>query len=307
MEDIQGVENTEVESQVEGEAPPQQEVNELAYEKGVSLSDKLKQNPNLSDDQISDLDKLDKIRYNGKVYTGAEFAKLFKQRTDNGMTLEKYKEKEKAMTEERKYISALKYDLPKLKANPALIDEFKRVYPAEYHDYLDLIEAKSAAAQSAEQPAAAQSVEQKQVEQQSWKQDPEFKEILKSFQEQKVEAARTQVNTVFDKMAAKYPYADDSWVANRVAAEREQMRAANPGLKVDGLDEKLVEKYFKESSLGFETRAKEYNAKLFNAQKTASEKAKGPGSGGGVPGGAPKVAKSIAEATEFARQDPFFQ
>lgn len=288
------------------EAPESGAEKNLEYEKGVSLSDKIDRSPEaLSNSQIADIEKLDKIRYNGKVYSGADFAKLFTKRSEHGMRLQNYNEKLGEIAKEREFMNALKADLPQLRKHPELIDEFKRVYPAKYHDWLDVVEAKAIAQRQAVEP---ESQDKPVIEQQqnNWKQDPELKEMFETFQEQRVETARVQVNSIFDKLATKYPDADDSWVAAKVQAERAQQLQENPGQKLAGLDEKVVEKYFKEAQASFEKKAEAFAARRFNAQKAASEKSKGPGAGGGIPGGAPKVARTIKEATELALADPGF-
>ncbi len=285
----------------EGQSAPDN--NEVAYEKGVKLSEKINQDPEvLTKSQVAQLEKLEKVRYNGKVISGKELAKELKEGT---LRLSDYTKKTQEIAQERKFYDALPHDLQKLRDNPELASEFRKVYPAKFHAYLDILESKgiNAATQAVEQQDQKLDQEPQKAD---WKQDPELKEMFNSFQEQRLETARVQVNTMFDKLVAKYPDADDSWVAGRVQAEREQIRQQSPGQKLPPLDEATVEKHFKESQMAFEKRAAAWNAKRFQAQKSASDKAKGPGAGGGIPGGAPKQVRTIKEATELAMADPNF-
>lgn len=286
----------------------------LEYEKGVSLSDKLQRNPDaLTNSQIADLEKLDKVRYNGKVITGKELAKELK---DGGLRQSDYTNKSKQLAaerkvfaEERKFYEALGADLKQLRDNPDRIDEFKAIYPAKFHQYLDLVESKALAKQEAVQNKPDQAQEQKT----SLEQDPRFQEMYKHYQDQRFETAKTQVYSVFDRLAAKH-FSDlpkptalkfDRLIAADVQAERDAWMKDNPG-ETWKLDESRIEKIFQEYKKDFESSATDWNAKRFNAQKAASEKSKGPGAGGGIPGGAPKVARTIQEATELALADPGF-
>lgn len=295
------VESTEVESTESQQESPQEE---LKYDGKTGLAEKIEKNPDLlTQSQVAELEKLEKVKYNGKVLSGKELARELKE---GSLRLSDYTKKTQAIAEERKYYDNLAVDLKKLKANPALAEQFKSVYPEKYHWVLDILEAKGEqAAQAAVKQEQGQQ-ESKQSSEPSWKEDPEFKETLDFIRAQKLETATTHVNTVFDKMLTKYPHADDSWVAGAVAAEREAFKKANPGVQVPNLDEKSVEALFKKSQEEFEKKAQAWSAQRFQAQKNVSEKVKGPGSGGGVPGAAPKVARNIKEATEFALQDPSF-
>ena len=290
------IENTEIEApeveQVEADAP-----DPLENDGKESLSEKITKNPDaLSDSQISDLEKLEKVKYNGKVISGKELARELKE---GSLRLSDYTKKTQAIAEERKYYDNLSIDLPKLRANPALADQFRSVYPEKFHWVLDTLEAKGV---KVAEEAINKDLRQ-QEDKQDWKNDPELQETIEFIREQKLESAKTQVNSVFDKLQSKYPDADDGWVAGALSAQREALREANPGMKMPGLDEKAVEKLFKQSHDSFESRAQAWSARRIGAQKQANESGKGPGAGGAIPGQKPRVARSISEATEFALQD----
>jgi hypothetical protein len=121
----------EVETQeVDVESQEQESSDELKHD-GEKLSEKIDKNPDiLTNSQISELEKLEKIKYNGKVLSGKDLARELKE---GSLRLSDYTKKTQAIAEERKYYDNLAVDLQKLKANPALVDQFKSIYPQKFH------------------------------------------------------------------------------------------------------------------------------------------------------------------------------
>lgn len=289
-QDTTTADSQSTETQSTGEQDP------LAYEKGISLSDKLDKNPN-SLQQILELDKLEKFKWEGKEYTPAQLKKMAMQEADYTKKTQQIAAERKSFQETEKYNTNLYHDLQKIKANPSLVDEFKKIYPEKYHQYVDLI-AANATMNKETNPAS-----QTQSAQAEFK-DPRVDEVFDWVSEQKLQTAVVQVNATFDKLTAQYPDASEREVIGQ-AQHLLALHKQNPQ-EYKKPDEKTIEELFKasqEDRLGF---AKGYQSRLIKSQQAANAKGTGPGAGGGTPGGAPKVARTLKEASALALQDPGF-
>jgi hypothetical protein len=83
-------------------------------------------------EELIDLDSVDKFKFQGEEWTPDKLQKSFMLHKD-------YTKKTTELAKERQYIANLKADLAKVKRNPELADEFKRLYPEKFHDYLEII------------------------------------------------------------------------------------------------------------------------------------------------------------------------
>ncbi len=264
------------------------ESNDLSYEKGVSLSDKMKDNPGATLEQVLELDKLEKFKWNGKVLTPKDLKSMAMMQSD-------YTKKTQELSSERKYWDNLNFDLKNVKNNPALVEEFKKEYPEKFHGFLDFVARQDSQQASADVSHETKPQEPTQVN------DPRLEEVYKHYQEQKLELAKSKIDSLFDKMGSKYPDADEEKVLARAQLMYE-MHKKDPHNHLRP-DDKKIEELFKMEHEGFNKKLSERQSKLLNEQKKANDLGKGPGAGGGIPGQAPRMAKTIKEATEMFRSD----
>lgn len=280
------------------EVPQTENQDPLGYEKGVSLSEKIDKNPNALQ-QLVDLDKVEKFRWNGREYTRDALKKEIMLHKDYTQKTQKLSEEKKFIEERKKYDENLYHDLEKVKANPALVEEFKKIYPEFYHKLVDFLQTGETIKK--DNPAA---IDETKVEQKDL-QDPRVDEVYNWVTEQKLKTAEVEVNALFDKMSTKYPEASEREVIGQVQHLLALHRQSPRDYKKP--DDKTIEDLFKTSQEDFVKRADARHSKRFNDQKAANAKGSGPGAGGGVPGAAPKVARNIKEATALALQDPGLQ
>jgi len=256
--------------------------------------------------QILDLDSLGKFKYKGKEMTLKDLEKGFMLESD-------YRAKTMELGSQRKYLQALQHDLPKLRQDPSLIDEFKKIYPKEFHSLVDLLDNsshnnvgaaqtnQSSGAQANQTASGAQANQIRGVDGNSQYKDPRVDEVYNWVQEQRVQTATVQVNAIFDKFSAKYPEADERVIVAE-AMRLNRLHKEDPDSHAKP-DEKVIEELFKSSQEDRVKFAKTWQSKQFESQKKANERGKGPGIGGAIPGGAPKEYKTIKEAAEAFIRD----
>lgn len=220
------------------------------------------------------LDTAEKVSWKGKEYTPAQLEKLFMMQSD-------YTKSKQAIAEEKKYISNLRYDLQTVKKNPALANEFLKMYPKEYHAYLDDVMPQ----------------DWKNGSQQASNLPPEIQDKLDRFdsyiREQEVTREESNLEKVSQSMMNKYPEA----LEDVVLARAEALIGENKNLTPEVWD-----KLYKASHEFMLNKMTQKQNTTFDNQKNANQKARGIGPGGGTPGQAP-VKLSMKEATEKAIQD----
>lgn len=255
---------------------------ESEQSKPASFDEYVKQQDGLTQKQMSDileLDKFEKFKFGGKEITKKdleEWQKGYMRQTD-------YTKKTQEVSEQRKYVENIRYDLKKVLDNPSLADEFKSVYPKEYHEILDALLTKEKAAN----PEPAKEVAEQKPAQIS---DPRLDEVYNFYKEQEYKAVKVEIDRIFDSLSQKYPRANES----EVITLAQGLRA-----KGEKLDEKTYEELFKDSHAKIESLFKQWQSDQVKAQKQVNTKSKDVGAGGGVPGAAPKVAKNIKEAGDL--------
>lgn len=226
---------------------------------------------------IVDLDSVEKFRYAGREWTPKDFQGAYMMQSD-------YTKKTQALSEERKYYDNLQTDLDQVKANPQLAAEFRKVYPKNFHRYLDYVTPAQAAAEMKQTQSPGkldQAVEDR------------INRIESAFHEQKVAAVEAELDAKFKTLAAKYDFADEEAVIARAQA-------------LLGRGEKLTDKVWDSLWKSVHDRnlkiSDQRQAEKVKKQTQVNAQGKDMGSGGGTPGSAPKVARTIKEAANFARE-----
>lgn len=222
-----------------------------------------------------DLDKAEKVRWEGKEYTPDQFRKMMMFQQD-------YSRKTQSIAQTQKYYENLQYDLDAVKSNPKLASEFQKLYPKEFHKYLDNV-----------MPSDWKTGNQGEKS----NLPPEIQEKLERFEnyvkEQEVSREETKIDDITSKLAQKYPEAIEDVVLARAQALVEQGHNLTP---------ENWDKLYKTSHDFMLKKMADKQNKQFDAQKNANLKGRGIGPGGGTPGQAPRKL-SMKEATEAAIQD----
>lgn len=236
--------------------------------------------------QIAELEAMDRFKFNGKEMTAKELNSMVMARSD-------YTQKTQALAEDRKYINALKDDMPALKANPGLADKFREVYPPQYHWVLDAL-------------GIAPKAESKQSSGQAL--PPEMQEFVQRLdriegqtREKQVQAISAELDNIYGTLGKKYPYAREKEVTAAASALLDHLT------KEQGDDAQLTpahfDRLFKQShdeiSKMFDSRQSE----RMKTQKQANARGRDVGPGGGTPGAAPQRPRTLKEATALAMQE----
>lgn len=226
---------------------------------------------------LIDLEKVGKFRFEGREWTPKDFRGAFMMQAD-------YTRKTQQLAEERKYFDNLNTDLAAVKANPNLADKFREVYPAKYHAYLDYV------TQKREQQTGQQG--------QNGSVDPEFMRRFNMLESEmnarKVEAINAELDARFKVLSEKYPLADEEAAIARAQALHSK------GIQ---LTDKIWDQIWKAVSDKNEMVFKKYGASRVNQQKTANQRGRDTAPGGGIPGQAPKKPKTIKEASALALEE----
>lgn len=224
-----------------------------------------------------DIDSVERFRFNGREWTPKELKNAY-------MMHEDYTRKTQAISEERKYNEALRYDLEQVEKDPTLAEKFKQIYPEKYHAYLNYVLKNQA--QQQVQPQQQSGMDPKFVER--------FERLEKSLREKEVAAIDAELEVKFKQLSEKYPFADEE-----VAITRAQ-NLINSG---ETLDDKAWDAIWKSVHDRVQKLSTGAMSKQVNQQKQLNVKGKDTGAGGGTAGQAPRRPKSLKEATDGFIQD----
>lgn len=218
--------------------------------------------PSTEQPDILDLDSTEKFRFEGREWTPAELKKAYMMQSD-------YTRKTQELGENRKYYDNLVYDLPKVLQNPALVAEFKRVYPNQFHSLIGHLESKQQADKQGVDPEFYR----------------EFQEIKTQLRDQRVSAIEAELDHKFSTLSQKYPYADEEVVIARAQT------LLDSGQK---LSDEVWDKLWKSNH----EKISQAISKNIQSQKSANAQGKDMGSGGGIAGQAPVKHRTIKEASK---------
>lgn len=253
--DTQDTEQTDVSTETQGEAIAESDLN-----------------------QVPDLDKLEKFRFGGMELTPAELKNSYMRHAD-------YTKKTQALSEERKYYDNLSADLNAVKANPALAEEFRKIYPEKFHAYLGYVtpEEKKAIEQNASASLPKEIMDKIN----------NFEAIANKLTAAEQAANQQRVDSAIDKLNEKYPYAVEDTVINQA------LKAVEQGQKVD---DALLEKLYKANNDVMLKRFEGHYSKKVTTQVQAGSKARDVAPGGGTSTDAPVRPRSIREAARMAEE-----
>lgn len=230
---------------------------------------------------IADLSKFQKFTLDGKELT---LDQLRKERMLQADYSRKTQELAKQRQDTEKFESNVWADLEKVKRNPQLAQEFKRLYPAKYHTALRFVQQGGDPAQATQQQQGLPP----ELEERFNRYDQFIDETSRAKVEAEQQALEANLQTFETNLLKKYPKADviaAYTFAENAKAKLEQETGQKMSPK--DLNEKFMEPFFK--------AAHENQVKLFNQwQKEMAKQARDThrvasdtGRGGGTPGGAP--------------------
>lgn len=231
--------------------------------------------PELTKQELVDLDKHERFRWQGKEWSQKDFRSGHLMRED-------YTRKTQELAEARKYVENFDADLAKVVENPNLFEEFRQVYPAQYHAIAQRIldrmnPTRESAPSGVSQPTQAADVEkvvQSLLEKQLKPLHQWREQVEKEKEDAVTKATLAEVDGWFEKAGRKYPFANETEV-NALAHS-----AAQQGHKIT---EGVIERLMRDSHERFEKRADERQKKQVEEQKKANAKARDIGPGGGTP------------------------
>lgn len=239
---------------------------------------------------LSELERVEKFKFQGKEYTPKELAALLKreQEAQKGYTqsrqeLAEMRKNLEAQNAERKYYENLAFDLDKVRANPALAQEFIRVYPEKFHAYLkDVLHVSTSDGQKQTSSPQIPVELMSQVQR------------LQSFVEsQEVAKAETEIESNLSKALSANKY------ANRKEVLADAYELHNRGTKLTAeIWNQLAEESHKNRKAEFDAYYKE----LVSQQSKANAKGRDVAAGGGTPGQAPKKFKDFKELNRSVQQ-----
>lgn len=238
--------------------------------------------------QASDLDSLDRVRFRGKEFSKEELENLL---LGQGQRQE---------TDTKKFDDNFAYDLAAVMKDPSKLAQFSQIYPANYVQRAQFILEQNGISAKAESRTNGQP-ESKSGDQrldEMWSTVQEFKQQQK---ESRIQAYQHQVDTTFDKLATKFPEADQEVINSRLQAILAQ--GVNIMDAKGNLDSKVVEKLFKQDHDARTARYEATYRKKVDAQKTASTNARDMGRGGtpaSISGNSPRT---IRDATKNFMRD----
>lgn len=277
-----------------------------ALEQGLAESSKegspeAAQSPEQAAQEIVDLSSLAKFKADGKEWTWDEVKKSMMFEQD-------YRKKTQMLAQERKQFETnskfdvnLKHDIVSVLKDPSLVDEFKRIYPKEFHHVIEAL-VENQRLNNPQQAQAQQSVnpvydrEISQLKQQMM----EFNEASREAQ---INSINASLDSLFSGMKEKYPLADEEIVVSRAQALLE--KSLSEGDKHLLADERgnpkpeVWDKIWKSVNDQVQKRFDGHYKEQVSKQKQANVKAKDSAPGGGIPGQAPKR-ETLKEASERA-------
>lgn len=232
--------------------------------------------------EILDLDKLERFRFNGREWNPKEFRNTQLMRED-------YTRKTQELAEARKYADNFAHDLQAVAKDRSLFEKFKSIYPREY---VALAEKHLNNGQTPNPQGDATKPQS---------QDPRLESLFErvekweaSQREAEVKQIQSWLDNQYSTLSKKYPLADHEVINARAEV------AAKQGTEIT---QAVLEKLFKANDQEIKAKWEGHYKTKVNQQKEAGLKGRDVGPGGGVPSGEPKRARTIKEATQIAIED----
>lgn len=235
---------------------------------------------------IFDIDSAERVKFEGREWSRQELREAYLRHQD-------YTAKTMKLSEERKYYVNLPHDLEKVRNNPALVNQFKSIYPKDFHSYLDnLRTSQPSQSQPQTQPGQSQSYDPELVERFN-RVEQELLSYKQDLSSQRVTAINAELDSKFDRLQKTYPYGDEEAVVARAQYLIDQGQT---------ITDKIWDALWKSSNERNHTMAETRYRESVKAQTQINQKNKDVSSGGAIPGPSAKMPRTIKEASELARK-----
>ena len=254
---------------------------------------------------IIELDGADKIKFRGQEYTPEELDQAMLRQSDYTRKSQDVANDRKEIESHQNYIDNVAVDLERIRANPALADQFKQVYPEQYHRYLKFVgtpgqvKGKQGDAENNLTNLPPEVTEKlRKLDTLEAKMD-KLDRFEQTFRVREVEAADKVLDVVFDKFGKEYPYAVEDSILNTAQSMLEANKD-NPKFEITNA---AWGRMFKQSNEFYQKRWDKTHGGQVDAQLEASKKASDSGPGGAAPGRQPAKAQTFDEASESMIRD----
>jgi hypothetical protein len=248
------------------------------------------ENPTKADvaQAIADLGKMDKFVLEGQEWTLKDLKAAIMRQKDYTQKTMALSEERKAFQEDKKFFENLAWDLEKVKGDPALANEFVKVYPKAFHKYVENY--LSSNSQQGQQQSVPGQQSQPPVDVQLLSR---LDQLEKHFHAQEVSKNEKLIEQTMEKLSAKYPDAANfkEMVLGRA------YEAHNGGVS---LTEEAWEDIYKQVQSEVEGLLKAKYSNLVKQQTEANSKSRDVGAGGGTAGRAPVSFKRFDDLAKHA-------
>jgi hypothetical protein len=248
--------------------------------------------------EIYELEKLGKFKFQGKDLTVDDLKKGFAFQQDYTKKSQKLAEERKAfeaqqktLAEDQKFQSNYEADLKWVLENPKEIASrallYMKTYPDKYHAYLQQALSNT---QSINTQQQGPSYEQLQMEN-------KINRLEKFYNDQEIAKNTNEITKQVDGLKTKYPKAIPELVIGRVYEAYNQMLEQDPQAR---LPQGIWEKTFKSVDQEIRQRFKDEYSTMVKKQTETNAKSKDVATGGSAVGRAPHKFKNLSDVTKFA-------
>lgn len=235
-----------------------------------------------------DLDKLESFRFAGRDWSPKDLKNAYLMRED-------YTRKTQEVAEARKYTDNFPIDMQAVIQNPSLMNKLRAVYPKEFVAVAE----KILATRQVQGTQEVTSTQKPSDDFSKWRETVESKlSTIDQWQEaqrqNEVKSIESWLDNQYAMLSTKYPLAHPEIVTARARTLSEH------GHKID---EKALDKLFKENHDELNGKFEKTYKEKVNKQLEAGSKSKDTGSGGGTPGKSPGGPRNLKEAKEAMLKD----
>lgn len=274
------------------ETQAQESQQEEVRAEGAQEPEASSQETSQEQENLTELEKLERFKFEGQEFTPKDIREAMMRQSDYTKKTQEVAENRKAFEEEKKFYDNLSADLGHVRSNPALAEQFKRIYPEKFHSYLDVL---GVGGQQTDAPTASQGEQKAQSE---FQLPPEIQEKLskvdsleqwrnsheaKQYQ-QEVDSKEKQLEAWETEFSSKYPRADQSQVYGVLQSALDKGE-----IKSEQVTKDLMDKLYRQSHEAIEKRFESWQKEVVEKQKASHEQGRDIGKGGGTPDSAPKI------------------
>jgi hypothetical protein len=228
----------------------------------------------------TDIDGLSEFTWQGEKWTPDKWSQVYND-------YKKLSEQSKSFADNEKYQKNFRTDLDAVLKDPEhLVEKFKKIYPKDYHEVLDLIlERRQAQAQPQSARPSLPPEMKSQID--------EMSQRLKFFEDRayqsEVQNASAQIDKITTPLFEKFALANEDQVYSRA----EQMVTSGQKMTASAW-----ERLIRESHEQMSKKSDRVNGAKLKEQIEKGKRGADTGPGGSAPGVAPKKAQTISQATD---------